>query len=159
MAQQGRQSTAARGRGRPSERRIRSRSQRDRLKRRRVLIAGLVAILIILAIPLYGYTSTFVLPPRQWVVQVNDTSYNMGYLLKLLRMFQRWAGQQGFEFTITDILKGEEAGVKSVTAFVRGTNAYGLLKGEMGVHRLVRISPFDSNKRRHTSFASMDVLA
>ena len=89
MAQQGRQSTAARGRGRPSERRIRSRSQRDRQKRRRVLIAGLVAILIILAIPLYGYTSTFVLPPRQWVVQVNDTSYNMGYLLKLLRMFQR----------------------------------------------------------------------
>ena len=76
----------------------------------------------------------------------------------LLRMYSRWAQQRGFEFVITDLLKGEEAGVKSVTAFVRGECAYGYLKGEMGVHRLVRISPFDSNKRRHTSFASMDVL-
>jgi len=76
----------------------------------------------------------------------------------LLRMYTRWAQQRGFELVITDILKGEEAGVKSVTAFVRGECAYGYLKGEMGVHRLVRISPFDSNKRRHTSFASMDVL-
>ncbi|MFA6004782.1 MAG: PCRF domain-containing protein, partial [Elusimicrobiota bacterium] len=71
----------------------------------------------------------------------------------LCRMYTRWAQQHGFEFVITDILKGEEAGVKSVTAFVRGDCAYGYLKGEMGVHRLVRISPFDSNKRRHTSFA------
>ncbi|MBI4377120.1 MAG: peptide chain release factor 2 [Elusimicrobia bacterium] len=77
----------------------------------------------------------------------------------LLRMYTRWAERQGFQFIITDMLKGEEAGVKSITAFVRGDNAYGLLKGEMGVHRLVRISPFDSNKRRHTSFASVDVLA
>ncbi len=77
----------------------------------------------------------------------------------LLRMYTRWAEARGLEFAITDILKGEEAGVKSVTAIVRGDHAYGYLKGEMGVHRLVRISPFDSNKRRHTSFASMDVLA
>lgn len=77
----------------------------------------------------------------------------------LVRMYTRWAQGHGFEFVITDILKGEEAGIKSATAFVRGENAYGLLKGECGVHRLVRISPFDSNRRRHTSFASLDVLA
>ncbi|MFA6093101.1 MAG: peptide chain release factor 2 [Elusimicrobiota bacterium] len=76
----------------------------------------------------------------------------------LLRMFTRWAERRGFEVVITDILKGEEAGVKSVTAIVRGHCAYGYLKSETGVHRLVRISPFDSNKRRHTSFASCDVL-
>ena len=76
----------------------------------------------------------------------------------LLRMYMRWAEARGFEFAITDMLKGEGAGVKSVTAFVRGDCAYGYLKSEMGVHRLVRISPFDANKRRHTSFASMDVL-
>ncbi len=76
----------------------------------------------------------------------------------LLRLYSRWAQAHDLEFVITDILKGEEAGVKSVTAFVRGSYAYGYLKGEMGVHRLVRISPFDSNKRRHTSFASLDVL-
>ncbi|MEK9144211.1 MAG: peptide chain release factor 2, partial [Elusimicrobiota bacterium] len=76
----------------------------------------------------------------------------------LLRMYTRWAERKGLEFALTDMLKGEEAGVKSVSAFVRGPNAYCLLKGEVGVHRLVRISPFDSNKRRHTSFASCDVL-
>ncbi|GAB4030063.1 MAG: peptide chain release factor 2 [Elusimicrobiota bacterium] len=77
----------------------------------------------------------------------------------LLRMYQRWAQRKGFDFAITDILQGEEAGIKSVTAFVRGKYAYGYLKSEIGVHRLVRISPFDANKRRHTSFASVDVLA
>src|SRR3989338_3545575 len=76
----------------------------------------------------------------------------------LLRMYTRWAQGRGFQFIITDILKGEEAGVKSVSAFVRGPYAHGYLKSENGVHRLVRISPFDSNKRRHTSFASCDVL-
>jgi peptide chain release factor 2 len=76
----------------------------------------------------------------------------------LLRMYTRWCQQKGFEFAVTDVLKGEGAGVRSVTAFVRGDNAYGYIKGEMGVHRLVRISPFDANKRRHTSFASLDVL-
>ena len=76
----------------------------------------------------------------------------------LLRMFTRWAERRGLQFQLTDFLKGEGAGIKSATAFVRGTNAYGYLKGENGVHRLVRISPFDANKRRHTSFASLDVL-
>ncbi len=77
----------------------------------------------------------------------------------LLRMYTRWAEQKGFAFSITDMLQGEEAGVRSVTAIVRGRYAYGYLKSEIGVHRLVRISPFDANKRRHTSFASVDVLA
>ena len=76
----------------------------------------------------------------------------------LWRMYERWAEQHGFEVQITEFAKGDGAGIKSISAFVKGPNAYGLLKGEMGVHRLVRISPFDANKRRHTSFASLDVL-
>jgi len=76
----------------------------------------------------------------------------------LTRMYTRWAERRGLQFIVTDKLRGEEAGIKSVTAFVRGPYAYGHLKSENGVHRLVRISPFDSNKRRHTSFASCDVL-
>ena len=76
----------------------------------------------------------------------------------LLRMYMRWAEKKGFETEIVDILAGEEAGIKSVTFFIKGEYAYGLLQSELGVHRLVRISPFDANKRRHTSFASVDVL-
>jgi peptide chain release factor 2 len=76
----------------------------------------------------------------------------------LWRMYQRWAEQHGYEISVTDMAKGDGAGIKSIEAFVRGPNAYGLLKGEMGVHRLVRISPFDANKRRHTSFAALDVM-
>lgn len=76
----------------------------------------------------------------------------------LLRMYTRWAQDHGHEVTIIDILSGEEAGVKNVTAIIKGSYAYGYLKPEVGVHRLVRISPFDSNKRRHTSFASVDVI-
>ncbi|MEK7383198.1 MAG: peptide chain release factor 2 [Elusimicrobiota bacterium] len=76
----------------------------------------------------------------------------------LWRMYLRWAEKNGYEVQITEFMKGDGAGIKSVGAFVRGPNAYGLLKGEMGVHRLVRISPFDANKRRHTSFASLDVV-
>jgi peptide chain release factor 2 len=76
----------------------------------------------------------------------------------LWRMFQRWAEAHGYEVQLTDFQKGDGAGIKSLSAFVRGPNAYGLLKGEKGVHRLVRISPFDANKRRHTSFAALDVL-
>jgi peptide chain release factor 2 len=76
----------------------------------------------------------------------------------LLRMYNRWAERKGFQLEITDILPGEEAGVKRVTMIVKGLYAYGLLKGEAGVHRLVRISPFDSNARRHTSFAACDVI-
>ena len=76
----------------------------------------------------------------------------------LLRMYTRWAQEKGYHVSMTDILLGEEAGVKNVTMRMEGDMAYGLLKGERGVHRLVRISPFDSNKRRHTSFASVDVI-
>jgi len=76
----------------------------------------------------------------------------------LLRMYQRWMERHGLAFTITDIQLGDEAGVKSVTLRVTGENAYGYLQTERGVHRLVRISPFDSNKRRHTSFASVDAV-
>ena len=76
----------------------------------------------------------------------------------LLRMYQRWMERNGLAFEITDIQLGDEAGVKSATLRVSGENAYGYLQTERGVHRLVRISPFDSNKRRHTSFASVDAV-
>ncbi|MFD1849013.1 peptide chain release factor 2 [Oceanobacillus bengalensis] len=75
----------------------------------------------------------------------------------LLRMYQRWAEDKGFKVETIDYLPGEEAGVKSVTLLIKGHNAYGYLKAEKGVHRLVRISPFDSSGRRHTSFVSCDV--
>ncbi|MCW6660364.1 peptide chain release factor 2 [Aerococcaceae bacterium NML191292] len=75
----------------------------------------------------------------------------------LLRMYQRWADKNGFKVTMLDYQDGEEAGIKSVTLEIEGHNAYGYLKSEKGVHRLVRISPFDSNSRRHTSFASVEV--
>ena len=76
----------------------------------------------------------------------------------LYRMYGRWASSNGFSLKELDYLDGDEAGIKSVTALISGENAYGYLKGEMGVHRLVRISPFDSGGRRHTSFASLEVL-
>lgn len=76
----------------------------------------------------------------------------------LYRMYTRWANANGFEVKELDYLEGEEAGLKSVTFLVAGEFAYGYLKGEMGVHRLVRISPFDAGGRRHTSFASIEVL-
>jgi len=75
----------------------------------------------------------------------------------LLRMYLRWAEREGFQTVVTDRLEGEGAGIKSVTFEVNGENAYGLLQSEIGVHRLVRISPFDANARRHTSFASVFV--
>ena len=75
----------------------------------------------------------------------------------LLRMYLRWAERDGFQTVITDRLEGEGAGIKSVTFEVNGENAYGMLQSEIGVHRLVRISPFDANARRHTSFASVFV--
>ena len=77
----------------------------------------------------------------------------------LFRMFQRFSSLKGFEVEVLDIAPGDEAGIKYATFAVRGTYAYGFMKCERGVHRLVRISPFDSNKRRHTSFASLDVVA
>jgi peptide chain release factor 2 len=76
----------------------------------------------------------------------------------LLRMYLRWAERNGYRTEIIDTLPGDMAGSKKVTFLVEGKNAYGYLKAERGVHRLVRISPFDANKRRHTSFASVDVI-
>lgn len=77
----------------------------------------------------------------------------------LLRMYQRWSELRGWNCELTDILAGETAGIKNATVLIQGENAYGFCKAERGVHRLVRISPFDSNKRRHTSFASVDAIA
>jgi peptide chain release factor 2 len=77
----------------------------------------------------------------------------------LMRMYQRWGESRGWEVELNDVLPGEAAGIKSATMVLTGENAYGFSKAERGVHRLVRISPFDANKRRHTSFASVDVIA
>ena len=76
----------------------------------------------------------------------------------LLRMYERFCELKNFTYKVLDFLPGEEAGVKSVTLLIEGKYAYGMLKGEKGVHRLVRISPFDANARRHTSFASVNVI-
>jgi peptide chain release factor 2 len=76
----------------------------------------------------------------------------------LLRMYLRWCERKGFRASLIDVTPGEEAGIKSATVLVEGENAYGLLAGESGVHRLVRISPFDQAARRHTSFASVFVI-
>lgn len=78
--------------------------------------------------------------------------------LMLYRMYTRWAEKRGFKVELLDYLPGDEAGIKSVSMLIKGYNAYGYLKAEKGVHRLVRISPFDSAGRRHTSFASCDVV-
>jgi peptide chain release factor 2 len=76
----------------------------------------------------------------------------------LLRMYMRWSEQKGFRASLVDSTPGEEAGIKSATVLIEGENAYGMLAGESGVHRLVRISPFDQAARRHTSFASVFVI-
>jgi peptide chain release factor 2 len=76
----------------------------------------------------------------------------------LLRMYTRWAEQKGYKVEILDLQQDPEAGIKSVTLLIEGENAYGYLRSEKGVHRLVRISPFDSSGKRHTSFASIDVM-
>lgn len=80
------------------------------------------------------------------------------WVAMLLRMYLRWAEDQKYKHEEVDLLHGEEAGIKNVTVMIHGPYAYGYLRGESGVHRLVRISPFDANKRRHTSFASVDVI-
>lgn len=77
----------------------------------------------------------------------------------LFRMYRRYFERAGFDLEIAELQPGDEAGIKNVTCLVNGLNAYGFLKSERGVHRLVRISPFDANKRRHTSFAAVDVVA
>ncbi len=76
----------------------------------------------------------------------------------LYRMYTRWAERRGFQYKVIDYLDGDEAGLKSATISIEGENVYGYLKGEHGVHRLVRVSPFDSNARRHTSFAALEVM-
>jgi peptide chain release factor 2 len=76
----------------------------------------------------------------------------------LVRMYLRWAEREGFDVELDEVQPGEEAGIKSATFIMRGPNAYGLLSAERGVHRLVRISPYDAQSRRHTSFASLDVI-
>ncbi|QSO49666.1 peptide chain release factor 2 [Alicyclobacillus mengziensis] len=80
------------------------------------------------------------------------------WALILFRMYNRWAEDRGFKVETVDYLPGDEAGLKSATLMIKGHNAYGYLKAEKGVHRLVRISPFDASGRRHTSFASVDVI-
>jgi len=82
----------------------------------------------------------------------------MDWTSMLYRMYTRWCESKGYKVDVLDMLPGEEAGIKSVTFQATGMNAYGYLKAEKGVHRLVRISPFDSSGRRHTSFASVDVM-
>ena len=80
------------------------------------------------------------------------------WALMLYRMYTKWCAKSNFEIEVLDMQEGEEAGIKSVSFLVKGQNAYGYLKGESGVHRLVRISPFDANSRRHTSFAAVEVM-
>lgn len=76
----------------------------------------------------------------------------------LLRMYNRWSEQKGYQVELVDLLTDDEAGIKSATIIIRGHAAYGYLQAEKGVHRMIRISPFDTSKRRHTSFASVDVI-
>ena len=76
----------------------------------------------------------------------------------LFRMYNRWAERRGFQIEVQDVQVGDQAGITKATILIKGENAYGYAKAERGVHRLVRISPFDANKRRHTSFAALDVL-
>ena len=100
--------------------------------------------------------------PNNAIVSINagaGGTESCDWVNMLFRMYLRWAEKKGFETQVVDMLSGEEAGVKNVTFYVRGPYAYGYLKTECGVHRLVRISPFDANKRRHTSFASLDAIA
>ena len=77
----------------------------------------------------------------------------------IFRMYNRWAERRGFEVEVQDVQVGDQAGISKATMLIKGENAYGYVKAERGVHRLVRISPFDSNKRRHTSFCAIDVVA
>ncbi|MBI4388337.1 MAG: peptide chain release factor 2 [Candidatus Omnitrophica bacterium] len=102
------------------------------------------------------------LDPNSAIISVNagaGGTESCDWANMLFRMYTRYAEKSGFTIEMIDFLSGEEAGIKSATFFVKGPYAYGYLKAERGVHRLVRISPFDSNKRRHTSFASIDVIA
>lgn len=97
------------------------------------------------------------MPLLSYILESSGTeSQDWGSML--LRMYTRWAEKKGFKVEYLDYQDGDEAGIKSVTLLIKGHNAYGYLKAEKGVHRLVRISPFDSAGRRHTSFVSIDVI-
>ena len=101
------------------------------------------------------------LDPHSAIISINagaGGTESCDWVGMLFRMYSRFAEKKGYSVKTIDILPGEEAGIKNVTALVEGDFAYGYLKAERGVHRLVRISPFDANKRRHTSFASVDVI-
>jgi peptide chain release factor 2 len=102
--------------------------------------------------PYAGHNAVITISVGQGGVEAQD------WVEMLLRMYLKWAERRGFETEIVDESRGEEAGLKSVTFIVRGPRAYGLLRSEHGVHRLVRISPFDQNHRRHTSFALVEVM-
>ena len=98
--------------------------------------------------------------PKNAIVTINagaGGTESQDWAHMLLRMYQRWGQDKGFKVEVLDVLMGEEAGIKNATLTISGPFAYGLLKSEAGVHRLVRISPFDSNARRHTSFTSVYV--
>jgi peptide chain release factor 2 len=98
--------------------------------------------------------------PKNAIVTINagaGGTESQDWAHMLLRMYQRWGQDKGFKVEVLDVLMGEEAGIKNATLTISGPYAYGLLKSEAGVHRLVRISPFDSNARRHTSFTSVFV--
>jgi peptide chain release factor 2 len=98
--------------------------------------------------------------PKNAIVTINagaGGTESQDWAQMLLRMYQRWGQDKGFKVELMDALTGEEAGIKNATLLISGSFAYGLLKSEAGVHRLVRISPFDSNARRHTSFTSVYV--
>ena len=99
--------------------------------------------------------------PRDAILSINagaGGTESCDWVAMLLRMYERWAEGRKYKVETVDFLPGEGAGIKNVTGLVKGEYAYGFLKAEVGVHRLVRISPFDANKRRHTSFASVDVI-
>jgi peptide chain release factor 2 len=102
--------------------------------------------------PFAGHNAVVTLSVGQGGVEAQD------WVEMLMRMYLKWAERKGFETEIIDTSPGEEAGLKSATFIVRGPRAYGLLRSEHGVHRLVRISPFDQNHRRHTSFALVEVM-
>ncbi len=100
--------------------------------------------------------------PKNAIVSINagaGGTESCDWASMLLRMYYRWAEQHGYGIESIDLQHGEEAGIKGTTFIVQGPYAFGYLKAESGVHRLVRISPFDANKRRHTSFASVDIVA
>lgn len=99
--------------------------------------------------------------PKNAILSINagaGGTESQDWASMLLRMYVRWVERRGFEYEEMDLQPGQEAGIKSATLLVKGDYAYGYLKAETGVHRLVRISPFDANARRHTSFASVTVL-